>query len=424
MNTRDLRIAWFGALRRRAVILLISACAAPLLFGGTAVAKPKYAAIAIDGNTGRVLYSRSADRRRYPASLTKIMTLYVLFEYLDNKKLGLRTKLIVTPHASGQTPSKLGLKPGQTIRVIDAIRALVTKSANDAAVVIAENIAGTERNFARLMTAKARQLGMSRTTFRNASGLPNSEQVTTARDMATLGRRIQQDFPQYYAYFKTKYFRYRGKRYRNHNRLLFSYRGTDGIKTGYTRASGFNLTSSVKRGDKHVIAVVIGGRSARARNASMASILNKTLPKAIARSRIKTVPLPTRNPRVLLAKTREYQVAALSAAPKPKEVEFEQPPLRTAGSKPSPMLIAAPAGTHHVQVGAYTSRAEAAAQIDAVRAKAGDLLNGHSPLTMVFKKRKKNLYRARFASFDEAAARAMCGRLKGLRINCVVMRAE
>ncbi|MEO8319696.1 MAG: D-alanyl-D-alanine carboxypeptidase family protein, partial [Bradyrhizobium sp.] len=204
---------------------------------------PQFSSIIVDGNSGAVLTSNNPDGSRHPASLTKIMTLYLLFERLDANKMKLDTEMEVSAHASEQAPTKLGLRPGQTIKVEDAIKGLVTRSANDAAVVIAEAIGGDEDDFAKMMTRKARALGMSKTIYRNASGLPNDEQVTTARDQATLGRAIQDRFPRYYRYFSTSVFNYHGQAIRNHNRLLGNVEGVDGIKTGYTRASGFNLVT-------------------------------------------------------------------------------------------------------------------------------------------------------------------------------------
>jgi D-alanyl-D-alanine carboxypeptidase len=204
---------------------------------------PKFASIIVDANSGTVLTASSPDGIRHPASLTKIMTLYLLFERLDAGKIKLDTEMPVSAHAADQDPTKLDLKPGHTIRVEDAIKGLVTRSANDAAVVIAEYIGGSEDEFAKMMTRKARALGMSRTVYRNASGLPNDEQVTTARDQSTLGRAIQDRFPRYYRYFSTTVFSYHGQSIRNHNHLLGDVEGVDGIKTGYTRASGFNLVT-------------------------------------------------------------------------------------------------------------------------------------------------------------------------------------
>jgi len=238
---------------------------------------PQFASIIVDGNSGATLSSNNPDAIRHPASLTKIMTLYLLFEQLERGKMKLDTEMDVSAHASQQAPTKLGLKPGQTIKVEDAIKGLVTRSANDASVVIAEAISGDEDDFAKLMTRKARALGMSKTVYRNANGLPNDEQVTTARDQATLGRAIQDRFPRYYRYFATSVFNYRGQSIRNHNRLLGNVEGVDGIKTGYTRASGFNLVSSMRRGNRHLVGVVLGGRSGGSRDATMRNLLAENL---------------------------------------------------------------------------------------------------------------------------------------------------
>ena len=241
---------------------------------------PPFSSIIVDGNSGATLSSNNSDASRHPASLTKIMTLYLLFERLDAGKIRLDTEMDVSEHASEQAPTKLGLRPGQTIRVEDAIKGLVTRSANDAAVVIAEAIAGDEDDFAKLMTRKARALGMTRTVYRNASGLPDDDQVTTARDQSTLGRAIQDRFPRYYRYFSTSAFNYHGHSIRNHNHLLGSVEGVDGIKTGYIRASGFNLVTSMRRNNRHLVGVVMGGRSGGSRDAIMRNLLAENLQKA------------------------------------------------------------------------------------------------------------------------------------------------
>ncbi len=222
------------------------------------------------------------------------MTLYLLFERLEAGKMKLDTEMEVSEHASEQAPTKLGLRPGQTLKVEDAIKGLVTRSANDAAVVIAEAIAGDEDEFAKLMTRKARALGMSKTIYRNASGLPNDEQVTTARDQATLGRAIQDRFPRYYRYFATSAFNYRGQSIRNHNRLLGNVEGVDGIKTGYTRASGFNLVTSMRRGNRHLVGVVLGGRSGGSRDAIMRNLLAENLEKGATKRTVAAI--TERNP--------------------------------------------------------------------------------------------------------------------------------
>ncbi|NOX83278.1 MAG: D-alanyl-D-alanine carboxypeptidase, partial [Alphaproteobacteria bacterium] len=259
----------------RCVIILGAMLALAGIFSAPAHANSKYAAYVIHADTGDVLFDRYSTARRYPASLTKMMTLYLLFEELDAGELTLQSKLKVSARAAGQPPSKLGLKAGSTIEVETAIEALVVKSANDVAAVVAEHISGSEWRFAKKMTAKARSLGMSRTRFRNASGLPNSKQVTTARDMAVLGQRVLQDFPQYYHYFSAKSFTWGGRTYASHNRLVKTYSGADGIKTGYTRRSGFNLVTTAVKGDNRLIGVVLGGRTSRSRDRHMRDILNK-----------------------------------------------------------------------------------------------------------------------------------------------------
>jgi D-alanyl-D-alanine carboxypeptidase len=244
---------------------------------------PPFSSLVIDGNSGEVLQASNADAIRHPASLTKIMTLYLLFEELEAGRIRLDTPLKVSARGAEQAPSKLGLRPGQTIAVEDAIKAVVTKSANDAAVTIAENLAGSEEEFARAMTQKARALGMAHTTYVNASGLPDDDQLTTARDLALLGRAIADRFPRYYRYFSTPAFVYHGEAMRNHNHLLGSVAGVDGIKTGYTRASGFNLVTSVHRDGRYLVAVVLGGHSAFARDARMRELINSHMREASLR---------------------------------------------------------------------------------------------------------------------------------------------
>lgn len=243
---------------------------------------PPYSAIVVDANSGKVLHAAEADGIRHPASLTKIMTLYLLFERMETGKIKTDTLLKVSANAASQSPTKLGLKAGDTIKVEDAILGLVTKSANDAAVTIAEALADDEEEFAKLMTRKARALGMSQTVYRNASGLPDRDQVTSARDQALLGRAIQDRFPREYRYFSTKSFTFRGTTMGNHNHLLGSVQGVDGIKTGFVNASGFNLVASMKRNNRHLVAVVLGGSSGGARDARMRSLLEKYIGEASA----------------------------------------------------------------------------------------------------------------------------------------------
>jgi D-alanyl-D-alanine carboxypeptidase len=239
--------------------------------------QPSYASIVVDANSGKVLQATNADSPRHPASLTKIMTLYLLFERLESGKIKLNSEMPVSARAAAQAPSKLDLKPGETIRVETAIRAIVTKSANDVAVVVAETLGGDEANFAKLMTAKAHALGMKGTTYRNASGLPEDQQYTTAHDQALLGRAIRERFPNYYTYFSTRTFDFRGKTVRNHNHLLGVVDGVDGIKTGYIHDSGFNIVTSVRRDNRDIVAVVFGGRTANERDARVRSLIDSNI---------------------------------------------------------------------------------------------------------------------------------------------------
>lgn len=257
-----------------------SVLVASATFDEASARAPRHAAFVLDANSGTVLHARDADEPRHPASLTKMMTLYLVFETIEAGRLKLSDRVTMSAHAATQAPSKLDLDTGASLSVADAIKALITKSANDVAVALAEKIGGTESNFAKLMTKRARQLGMAKTTFVNASGLPDDRQITTARDMVTLGLHLQDDFPKYYPLFSTTVFKFQGKAYRNHNGLLRTFSGTDGIKTGYTRASGFNLVSSVRRGSRHVVGAVFGGRTAGARNAEMRTLLSKALARA------------------------------------------------------------------------------------------------------------------------------------------------
>jgi D-alanyl-D-alanine carboxypeptidase len=263
-----------------AVLFLLLASLAGGLAAPPASAAEKYAAIVVDGNTGQTLYARNADARRYPASLTKMMTLYVLFEELEAGRFTLESKLSVSANAAKQSPSKLGVRAGSSIKVEAAILGLTTKSANDVAVVVAENTAGSVSGFVARMNRTARALGMSSTTFRNPHGLPDSGQVTTARDLVKLARGLQDRFPTYYRYFGVKTFTYGGHRHRNHNHLLGSVTGVDGIKTGYTRASGFNLVTNVRRDNRHIIAVVMGGKTAGRRDAEMRRLISAYLSRA------------------------------------------------------------------------------------------------------------------------------------------------
>ncbi|MFK7839981.1 MAG: serine hydrolase [Bdellovibrionales bacterium] len=268
----------------------------------------KYASLVMDADTGMILHQRHADKKLHPASLTKIMTLLMAFEAIEQGKMHYNTRIRISSHAASMVPSKIGLKPGSSIKAKDAINVLVTKSANDIAVALAEHLGRTERSFAKIMTRKARYIGMKSTTFRNASGLHDPKQITTARDMALLAQYVINKYPRYYKFFNQTSIKYGGKTYRNHNKLLGNYQGMDGMKTGYIRASGFNLVASAKRNNQRIIGVVFGGRSGKTRNDHMASLLdngfNKIGKLRIAKAKI---PLPPRKPLALLAQKQINQ---------------------------------------------------------------------------------------------------------------------
>jgi D-alanyl-D-alanine carboxypeptidase len=284
---------------------------------------PPYAAMVLDVKSGRTLHAVNEDALRHPASVTKVMTLYLMFEQIERGRFTMETPLRVSSEAARQSPSKLYLEAGETISVRDAVMALITKSANDAAVVIAEAIGGDEDRFAQMMTAKARALGMNRTVYRNASGLPDPRQVTTARDLTLLARAIQERFPRQYALFQTRSFEYAGDVYANHNKLLGRIEGVDGIKTGFTRASGFNLMTSAKSDGRHIVAIVLGGRSGRARDAIMGNLVVANLPRAIAGPR--TTSLIAEAPsEPVRARPAVVAEAPRAAAPEPQRTRQDQ----------------------------------------------------------------------------------------------------
>ena len=394
---------------------------------------PKYASIVIDADSGAVLHAVDADEQTYPASLTKMMTLYMTFEALQQRRIQLEHRLAVSEWAASMAPSKLMLKPGSSIRLEEAILAVVTKSANDAAVVIAEALGGTEENFAQMMTQKARRLGMSKTYFQNASGLPNESQVTTARDMALLGRALIYDFPQYYPYFSTRSFVYAGHVQANHNHLLASYDGADGIKTGFIRASGFNLVASAKRDNRRLIGVVFGGQSQPWRDNQMKRLLDQGFAREFDGTQMANITDPVLNDTVPAgAKLVRLQLddGAPSAGTPQPAINAKKPAVTNAAlaitppSAPAPKKrakdVAAPAsGSWLVQVGAFRGPAQAsaaskaaikAANLNQGQVSVSPLQNGHS-----------TLYRARVVGLGETQAREACRTLERERIACVVV---
>lgn len=371
-------------------------------------AHAKYASFIINENTKRIYHNANADTRNYPASLTKIMTLYLVFDALKSKKISMSSKFKVSKRATRQPPSKLNLSAGSNITVKNAILALVTKSANDVATVIAENLGKSERNFARLMTRKAKKLGMTRTTFRNASGLPNRGQLSTARDMATLGIAIRKNHPKFFKLFKTKSFIYKGVKYTNHNNLLGSYSGTDGIKTGYTNASGFNLVASVERNGQRIIGVVFGGKKARSRDKHMVTLLNKYFKTSLSKPLVriaKPSELPKTRPKIVVA---EKNIKNFKITPEiinniiPNDIEEDW----------------------FIQIGAFKNRLNAhKAARNARNIVPEQLGNLPASLSKITKSSTNNnlqyLWRVRFVELAENQARSVCAELWTSGLSCI-----
>ena len=434
--SRYRRSLFLASLARMATVFL-----AGMTLVGTLVATApqaqaaKYAAIVIEETSGRVLFARNADKARYPASLTKIMTLYLLFEELESGRLSMSSRMPVSRVAASRSPSKLYLRPGQSISVKDAIFALITKSANDVATVVAEQVSGTEREFGKRMTRKARALGMTRTTFRNASGLPNRQQRSTARDMARLAIAIRRDFPQYFDLFSTTSFRWKGQRFNNHNKLLTKYSGTDGIKTGYINASGFNLVATVERAGVRLIGVVFGGRTGRTRDAHMVEILDKSF-KRVKPADIRAQLTPVRaGAATALPKTLPVPPPvpdALPVAPPPRRVKHASidvalagEPAYLEGAPPSPdMLLNAGPSQWSVQIGSFAKRANAhKAAAQARRATDGVLATTPARLTMVTRG-SIPLWRVRFHNLDETQARSACAALFAKGRPCMAIEEQ
>lgn len=402
---------WPGPVR---LLVMLAVLTAFLSSAGAAIAKPAITSIVVDHESGRVISADDADAVNYPASLTKVMTLYLAFEALEGGKVSLGTPLKVSRHAASMPPSKLGLKAGSTIRLDDAIKALAVKSANDVAVVVAEALGGSEARFAQLMTRKARQMGLKNTTFMNASGLPNLKQRTTARDMATLARRIIIDHPKYYHYFSLSHFAYRGRTYTNHNRLLGTYAGMDGLKTGYIRASGYNLTASAVRDGRRLVGVVLGGPSSGARNREMARLLDqgfekaRSLPPVLVAGRTPALPEPRPASRAALAAAASAQAAPAAPA--------ERVQVASLGAVSGDNLYA-------VQVGAFSRKDAARKAAEAVQAKAAPLLRG-SDILVTRSPVRRQLYAARFVGFGRAEAERVCDGLKKRSQDCLVVKME
>jgi D-alanyl-D-alanine carboxypeptidase len=370
------------------------------------------AAIIVDARDGRVIAESDADEPRIPASLVKMMTLYLVFEALDAGKLSLGQKLKVSADAADQEPTKLGLLPSQTIATKDAILGVVTRSANDAAVVLAEAIAGSEERFTRLMNAKARQLGMKQSLYRNASGLPEPLQSSTARDISILARALLADYPHHYHYFATEQFRFRNRLFVNHNKLLGTYPGVDGIKTGYTRGSGFNIAVSIERDGHRLIAVVLGGNSARSRDERTRILLDGVFGTTAPPTVVAAAPAPART--AAAAKTKPARTAPADDRPGVAVA------LAAARTYTPP---AAAGGGWSVQVGAF--RRQASAEKEASRVfEAMPALRGVRVAIETASEKGKALFRARLVGLTEDAARDACSALKRKQFACLPIRPD
>ncbi|WP_309086281.1 D-alanyl-D-alanine carboxypeptidase family protein [Chelativorans sp.] len=440
-----MRQALAGKIRRLHNLAVVAFALGAFIIGSaaSAAANPKYAGIVVDAKTGRVLYEDSADAPRYPASLTKMMTLYMVFEAMSSGRIAKNSRIVFSRNAAGEPPTKLGVPAGKSITVEQAIHALVTRSANDVATAVAESLGGSEAGFAKAMTAKARQLGMTSTTFRNAHGLPNDGQRTTARDMAKLGIALREHFPQYYDYFSTRSFTFAGRKIRSHNNLLGRVKGVDGIKTGYIRASGFNLVTSVSTGGRQIVAVVMGGTSARSRDAHMAELVKRYLPKA---STGRDRDLIARGPAVkpVISAATQPVIAAAAALPAEAPLPPERPefPVTAYVEEPVPSAKVAlaeaiasdpaidptptastPVSGWVIQVASTPTEQDAQRVLEQTAERASGLLAEAKPFTETFVLKGQTYYRARFGGFEsKTAAWDACASLKRKQVDCYAVQ--
>lgn len=425
-----------------------------------ASANPKYAAYVIHAETGDVLLDRYATQSRYPASLTKMMTLYLLFEAVEAGEIKMTDKMTVSKRASLQPASRLGLARGTKIDVDTAIQALIIGSANDVATVVAERLGGSESKFARMMTKKAQEMGMRRTTFRNASGLPDRRQTTTAKDMAILSQRISQDFPRFFPYFGKSSYKWKGRTYRSHNKVTTSYKGADGLKTGYTRASGYNLATTATRGDHRLIGIVLGGRSGRTRDKHMKDILDSAFrdirrkPQLVAAvHRVRPVP-GLRPDRVDAHDAALKTLIAQEAAPPAEATEATAPTIPI----PTPKTLAqaevlnlvslqqaiadvaateanlevAPVGQGDadtsgtkdwvIQVGAYSEQPQAIARIRATQDTIQSIAAAAGREVNIADGGARAVYRARFTKLTQTEAEASCETIRALGDDCMALQ--
>ena len=407
---------------RRALVALAFSVSAllPMLASPVQAAEPKYAAIVVDANSGEVLYENRPDSPRYPASITKVMTMYLAFEALAEGKLKLTDTISISPRAASMPATKLGLRAGETISVDDALRSLAVQSANDMAVAVAEKIGGTEARFAALMTLRGQELGMAHTRFVNASGLPDSRQLSTARDIAVLSRAAMRDYPQYYSYFGTKQFAFRGRTMRNHNGLLGKMPGVDGLKTGFTNASGFNVSASAVRNGRRLIAVVMGGSSTAARDSNAEDLLLTGFDVLSRRDRGEKI--------TIAGNLFEPSAAGRVTRPPIGQGDGEDQAglkivLTNNPAKPPPVAIKASVsaakarGKWGIQVGAFKQRALANTQLKLIEKRFGDAVaDGDGVVSQ-----GGGSYRAQFKGLAENDAKNACRTLVAKRQVCMVL---
>jgi len=389
----------------------------------------KYAAIVVDAKTGEVLYGKRADAPRYPASITKVMTLYLAFEALAAGKIELDDPVVFSPRAAAQAPTKLGVRAGDSITVQQAMEGMVTRSANDAAVAMAEKIGGTEQRFAALMTLRAQELGMSNSHFSNPHGLPDSRNISTARDLAILSRAVMRDYPQYYRLFSTKNFAFRGQNIRNHNGLLYTMDGVDGLKTGFTNASGFNLAISAVRDNRRLIAVVMGGPTAATRNKVAESLLLTGFDVLERRAHGEQITVAQNffEPAQLAEATQSSMQQGDTERGLSIQLASSPPPSRASKIQivePSsvPKLNGKPSkkdagGRWIIQVGAFKNRSDAREQLQIVEKRFGR----HVDDAKAVAEKNGGKYAARFAGMSEAEARSACKAIKSRKQPCVVI---
>jgi len=433
------------------LLIALSFCVAILSLSTTAQAGS--AQLLLDARTGEVLASENPDELNHPASLTKMMSVYMVFDAIRAGKISWDSPVPFSKHAASRPPTKLFVKAGDSITVREAVLAMIIRSANDASAAIGEKLGGTEENFAAMMTRKARQLGMMNTTFFNASGLPHPRQFTTARDMSTLGVALMRDFPEEYELFATRSFKFRGKTINGHNNLMYRYKGMDGIKTGYTNASGFNLVSAVEHNGRRVVGVVMGGRTAASRDRIMERLIDANIKKAssgeqllVSRSTGVQMDLARLGDEIPVPASRQSALAAVQSmagatgTQAPDTVAAYAPahtPSAELDATPQSRLApvdqqqaastVTPAGKNkwQVQIAAATSAQAAMELLSEAREKVGGPLNDLDTYTEMVTRNGVTFYRARFTGFDtKEDARMACDKLVRQRYDCVLMPAR